>query len=136
MAKAAAFKQQEEEARRLRKESNAKKNRFYETSAERNTAWTASAKEKVKTQKLNRQKQVQQTKATVMSKTGKVWPKEAKVLDVSFEDFICLVTGIENEEHELFGDLTLVEASLNVDANWNILQIIIKRMVLKTKSHE
>ena len=75
LRKAEKVKQQEEEARRMRKESNAKKNRFYETSAVRNAAWTDSAKEQIKTEKLNRQKEIEKTKATVMVKTGTVWPQ-------------------------------------------------------------
>ena len=133
LRKADKVKEQEEEARRLRKESNAKKNRFYETSAERNSAWTDSAKEQVKTERLKREKEVQTTKANVLVKTGTMWPQDAKVLDLGLEQFIGLVASIENEEDKLFRELNLVEASLNANANWNILQFVIKRMILKSR---
>ena len=56
-----------------------------------------------------------------MIKTGKEWPEGAKVLNMSYEDFVFMITGIESEDNPLFKSLLLVEKSLNTDAKWNIL---------------
>ena len=135
LQRARQIKLKEEQARKAREERQAKQNKFYETSSVRNMSWNELANQRIKTEKMNRQKELQSSKAVVMSKSKIVWPEGCKIEDTDHIQFVLMVAGINDEEHVLFQDLLLLESSLNANMCWDVLQILMKNMISKHKDN-
>ena len=71
-----------------------------------------------------------------MIKLEGVWPQGETIQGVGVDDFIWIITGIEKETSDLYNELLLIESSLNMNASWNILKRLIKRMVLKVNANK
>ena len=123
-----------EDRKRLRQE---KQDRFYDTSSKRNELWGGLAEQKIKSEKVNRQKHFAQTKANVLIKIRRKWKRGIKIFAVGLDDFINIIKRINNEEHILFEDLLLIEATLNTpDMDWDSLQSMIEDVIHKTNANE
>ena len=65
------------------------------------------------------------------------WNKGMKTFGVGLDDFINIIKRINNEEHILFEDLLLIEATLNMsDMDWDSLQSMIEDIIHKVNGNE
>lgn len=124
-----AFIQHKKELQEQKKLRQQKQDRFFETSSDRNEKWSDLAQEKIKTEKLNRKKDLCQSKSVVMMKIRGKWPMGAQILDIDLNKFIMMVLKIDTEEHKLYTDLLQIESSLNMNISWDILKLLVKAMI-------
>ena len=129
MERGNAFIQRKKELQEQKRIRQQKQDRFYDTSSDRNEKWGDLAQEKIKTEKLNRKKDVCQSKSIVMMKIRRIWPKGALILDIDLKKFIMMVLKIDTEEHRLYPDLLQIESSLNMDMDWDLLKLMVKAMI-------
>ena len=101
----------------MRRERHVKQNRFYESSANRNESWNKLAQERILTEKVNRKRQLQQSKSTVIIKIKSEWPENKKIEDVSFIDFVHMMSGMQDEQSVIRNDFIFLETSLNGGLN-------------------
>ena len=133
MKRGREVKAKEEEMAKSRKERQAKQNDYYDTSAKRNKSWDKLAQERTVTIQ-NNEKELQSSKANVMSKMKSVWPADEKVENMTCIEFVLLLSKINNTEHKLFDDLLLLEASLDNNMDWDIFKVLVKETITKKQS--
>ena len=124
----------EAEIAKARKDRQSKQNKYYDTSSKRNESWDKLAQERTKTEQLNRQKELQSSKAMVMSKMRSVWTSDEKVEDMTCVQFIVMISKIDSMDHKLFEDLLLLGSSLNSNMQWDIFKLLVKEAVIKNSS--
>ena len=84
---------------------------------------------------MNRTRALSKSKAKVIIKSKTIWPDDATINGLGFNEFRFIIKSI-NEKSALFDDLSIMEASLNEDIDWDTLKMFIEDIIDKNNDIE